>query len=329
MRYQPHVRPDTATVVAFLLISVFGGMNSIAVKVAVHDLAPFWSAALRFLVAGGLLAAFVVATGRRFPRGRSVRGAVGYGAVAFAGSYALLHLALRDANAATAAIFLALVPLETFGLAILQRQERYRGGGIVGGVMALAGVALIVSVRVEAGVPATAFALLIGATLFIAQGAVLLKRIPRADPFGTNAVAMLTGGGLLLGVSALAGEPWTAPGSEAAWLAMAHLVFLGSIGLFGLYAFAIGRWTASGVSHVNLLMPVVGVPLAAILLGEQVSAQVVVGGAIAIVGTYLGAFAAYRPQRSTAISSPECLAIDDCPVVLPTPAAARQPAGST
>ncbi len=327
MRYHPQPRPDAATVVAFLAISVFGGLNSIAVKVAVHDLAPFWSAALRFLVSGGFLAAFVVATGRRFPSGRSRRGAITYGVIAFTGSYALLHTALRDANAATAAIFLALVPLETFGLAILQRQERYRGGGIVGGVMALLGVGLIVSVRVEAGVPVTAFALLIGGTLFIAQGAVLLKGIPRADPFATNAVAMLAGGGILLALSAVTGEPWSLPSSEPAWLAMGHLVFLGSIGLFGLYAFAIRRWTASGVSYVNLLMPIIGVPLASILIGEQVSPLVALGGAIAILGTYLGAFAAYRPQRSTATSSPECLAIEDCPVVLPP--VARPVAGPT
>src|SRR5262245_55808758 len=173
MRYQS--RPDRATVAAFLTISLFGGLNSIAVKVAVQELAPFWSAALRFLVAGALLAVVAVVTGRGFPRGRSLRGAVVYGLVAFTGSYAFLYTALRYANAGTAAIFLALVPLETFALAILQRQERFRAGGIVGGVVALLGVGLVVSVRLEAGVPAIAFALLLAGTLFIAEGAVILK----------------------------------------------------------------------------------------------------------------------------------------------------------
>src|SRR5262245_30853954 len=179
MRYQS--RPDPATVAAFLAISLFGALNSIAVKVAVHELAPFWSASLRFLVAGGLLAIVVLATGRRFPRGTSLRGAVVYGLVAFTGSYAFLYTALQHANAGTAAIFLALVPLETFALAILQRQERFRARGILGGVIALAGVGLVVSTRLEAGVPPIAFALLLGGTLFIAEGADCRKWLPRAD----------------------------------------------------------------------------------------------------------------------------------------------------
>lgn len=41
----------------------------------------------------------------------------------------------------------------------------------------------------------------ITATVFIAQSSIVLKWIPRSDPFATNAVAMLGGGSVLLGPS--------------------------------------------------------------------------------------------------------------------------------
>lgn len=306
-------RPDRPTLAAFAGVVIFGALNTLAVHEIVAELAPSWGAALRFLGAGLLLLGFVVASGRSLPAGRSLAGAAMYGAVAFAGSYALLYAALREVPAGLAAVFLALVPLETFALAILHRQERFRVLGLVGALVAVAGVAVIVWDRAGAAVPVGAMLLAIGGTAFIAEGAVILKMIPRADPYGTNGVAMVTGGMILLGLSLVGGEPWAIPGSGATWFLMAYLVVLGSIGLFGLYLFALRRWTASGVSYATLFMPLVAVPLSAALTREAISAPFMVGAAIAVTGTYIGAFAAGRQRRSTATSSPECLPIEDCP----------------
>jgi hypothetical protein len=82
--------------------------------------------------------------------------------------------------------------------------------------------------------------------------------------------------------------------------------------MFGLYLFALRRWTASAVSYVTLLMPLVTVPLAAALIAEQVSLSFLGGGAIALAGVYVGAFLNIRPGRSSATSAPECLPIDAC-----------------
>ena len=77
-------RPDRLTLLAFAGVVLFGGVNAIAVKKSVEELAPFWSAGLRFVVAGLLLVAIVVAPRRPCPPGRSVTGARRYGVVAFA-----------------------------------------------------------------------------------------------------------------------------------------------------------------------------------------------------------------------------------------------------
>ena len=163
-------RPGTSTVMAFLAVAVLGGSNAIAVKRTVVELGPLWSAGLRFLLAGLLLIACILLARRAFPRGRSLSGAVLYGLVAFSGSYALLYTALQDVPAGTAMVFLALVPLETFGLAVLQRQEEFHVLGLVGALIALGGVVVVVADQLGQDVPLAPMLLAIGGSLFIAQG---------------------------------------------------------------------------------------------------------------------------------------------------------------
>lgn len=318
--------PDRVTLMAFLGVVFFGGLNAIAVKHSVAELAPFWSAGLRFVVAGLLLFGIVTASRRPVPRGRSLAGAIVYGIVAFAVSFGLVYPALREVPAGTAIVFLALVPLLTFGLAILHGQERFRLQGLLGALIALGGVAVVVMDQLSAAVPIVSMLLMLAGTLFIAESGVILKWVPRSDPFATNGVAMLTGGALLLAISAAGGETWRAPVAASTWLAVAYLVGLGSIVMFGLYLFALRRWTASAVSYVTLLMPLVTVPVAAWLLSEQVSATFLVGSAIALGGVYVGAFLTVRPRRSSATSLPECLPVDACAPPEPAPRPAAAPA---
>lgn len=306
------MRPDRATVAAFIAIVIFGGLNAIAVKASFGELAPFWSAGSRFMVAGLLLAGLVLLTGRHFPTGRSLGGGLLYGLVSFAGAFGLIYPALQDVPAGTVILFLALVPLETFGLVVLHGQERFHLQGLLGALVAVGGVAVVVGDQLSADVPIGSMLLVLAGTLFIAEGAVILKWVPRSDPFATNAVAMLGGGIVLLAISRVIGDAWIVPTQAATWLAMAYLVLLGSIAMFGLFVFAVQRWTASAVSYVTLLMPLVTIPIAAILFGERITPQFLAGGALAVAGVYVGAFLRVRPGRPSATSTPECLPIDNC-----------------
>src|SRR5918992_3137917 len=164
-------RPDQLTLLAFAGVVVFGAINAIAVKVTVGELDPFWSAGLRFVVAGLLLVLIVAATGRTMPRGKSFAGALLYGAVALSGSFGFIYPALREVPAVTAVIFLALVPLLTFGLTILQGQERFHIRGLLGALIALAGVAVVVADQLTADVPLVPLAMIFVGVLFVAEGA--------------------------------------------------------------------------------------------------------------------------------------------------------------
>ncbi len=315
---QADVRPAPATLAAFAGVVLTGGLNAIAVRQTVQELAPHWGAAIRFIAAGLIMAALVILLRRSFPRGRSLTGAMLYGAFGFAASYGFMYPGFRDVPAGTGMVLIALAPLMTFGLAIAHGQERFRLQGLIGALIALAGVGIVFAAQLSANVPLTSLVLILLGTASMAESAVVAKMIPRSDPFGTNAVAMLTGAAILLVVSIVAGDPFVLPSQAPTWLAVGYLVVVGSVVMFALFLYALARWTASGMSYMTLLLPLVTISAAAVLTGEPVTLPVIVGGAVILVGVYVGAFLKIRRGRSSASALPECFPIDACPEVVPT-----------
>ncbi|HUV32295.1 MAG TPA: DMT family transporter, partial [Devosiaceae bacterium] len=125
-------RPDGVTLAAFAGVALIGGGNAVAIKIGLHELAPFWGAAIRFLSASVILLVFVAATRRPIPGGRALAGVLIYGALSFGGSYAFAYYALTEVTAGTGMVTLALVPLFTVLLAAAQRIEEFRVNRLAG-----------------------------------------------------------------------------------------------------------------------------------------------------------------------------------------------------
>jgi len=285
-------RPDAAVLVVFALVTLIGGTNFVAVRFSNRELAPFWGAGLRFAIAGGLLLAYAKARGIPLPLGRAaLPGVVIFGLLNFGVTYALAYWGLLNAPAAVAATLVALVPLLTFFMTVAIGMERFRWGGLLGGAISLAGVGIVFADQLRLNVPLDSLAALFLQAVGIAAATVLLKRLPRTHPIGTNAIAMLPGAALLLVLSLLAREPITVPSRPDVVPAFIYLVTIGAIGLFIGFVFIVQRWTASASSYAVVLFPVVTVAVGAILAGELVSAQFIVGAIVVMLGTYVGAIA--------------------------------------
>jgi drug/metabolite transporter (DMT)-like permease len=288
-------RPDRIVLAAFVVLVVFAGANAIGVRFVLREMGPFWSAAIRFAIAGLLLAGYMVASGRPFPRGAQLIGTVLFGVLGFALAYALLYQALQDAPAGTTMLMLAIVPLLTVLLAAIHGIERPRLLGLAGAVLAAIGIVVVSANQVSLDVPILALALLVAAATCQAESGVVVKRFPPGDPVTANAIGMLLGAGLLAGVALVTGEALVVPGRIETWIAMVYLVGPGSIAVFVLVLYILARWTASATSYAFLLFPFVAIALGAVLLQEPVQPSFLAGGAIVLAGVYLGAV--YRPGR--------------------------------
>src|SRR2546426_11890725 len=131
--------------------------------------------------------------------------------------------------------------------------------GSSGRSLRLAASRLSFADQVSANVPLASLVLDLLGTVCIAETGVIVKWIPRSDPFFTNAIAMLAGAGLLFALSLAASEARPLPSQPATWAAIAYLILFGSVVMFALYVFTLERWTASAVSYMTLLLPLVTV----------------------------------------------------------------------
>lgn len=302
--------PDPLTLLAFGGVVLLGGVNGIAAKQLLTELDPFWAGVLRFAVAGALMSGIVLASRRSLPRGRTLLGAVAYGALGFAITFAFFFTGLRDTPVSTAAIFLALTPLLTQGLAIAHRQESFRLQGLVGSLLALGGVALIFADQLSAAVPFGSLVLLALGALSLAETGIVVKMIPRSDPRATNAVAMLIATALLLAFSLAAGEQRTLPTQPMTWLAFVYIATLGSVLLFGLFVYTLERWTASAVSYNDVLIPLVTIAIATLFTGERISPMFLIGGGVVMAGVFVGVFLTVPRRRRASTTLPECVAVE-------------------
>jgi drug/metabolite transporter (DMT)-like permease len=268
---------------------VLAGGNAVGVRVSNRELDPMWGAGLRFLLAASLLAGVMAVTKLTLPRGRALLGVVIYGALIFGGAFSFAYYALLDIHAGLGQTLLALVPLATLLLAVVQKEEHLRLAAVVGTLLSIAGIGVISGVSGSESVPLLSLLALLGAVLCFAQATVLVRSFPPVHPITTNAVGMVVGAAILLTLSLLLSETIALPDSGATWLALAYMVVLGSGPVFVLYVVVVRLWGASRAAYTFVLIPLVTVVLSAWIDDEPIGAGLVLGGVLVLAGVYVGA----------------------------------------
>jgi drug/metabolite transporter (DMT)-like permease len=281
--------PNRLTLAAFGGAVLIGGSNFVAVKFSNAELAPMYGAAVRFTAAALVFGVLAWALSLPMPRGRAVVGAAIYGALGFGAAYGLLYFALLEVSIGMAAVVMATVPLFTLVLAVAHGQERLTASGIAGGLLAIAGIGVLSLRSLGGDLPFLYVVAAVGGAIAAAESSVIVKGFPRGHPVTTNAVGMTAGAVLLWIGSAVASESWIVPDQARTWAALSWLVVAGSVGLFYLFLFVIGHWTASATVYSLTLMPVVAVTLGALLASEPVTPEVVAGAALVVLAVYVGA----------------------------------------
>ncbi len=284
-------RPDRLTLAAFLLVVLLGGSNSVAIRYSNQELAPFWGAALRFVFAAA--AFWIILWWRKLPlpnlKDSSIIALNGFLTIGI--SFALLYWGLLKVPVSLATIVIATSPLFTFLLAVLHRIESFRIQALVGGGVALIGMAIAVNAQ-PGGVELLPSLLALAAgALVAAEGNVIFKIYSlKADSVVINALSISSGALFLLGTSLIAGNAWVLPSTPQVWAALTYLILGGSVVMFYLFVYVLSRWTASATSYAVLFFPLVATLLASWLVKETVTPLFLAGATIVIAGVWIGAF---------------------------------------
>lgn len=291
------------------LVYVFWGSTYLAIRYVVETLEPLLSASLRFSVAGGLMAGYLLVVRRGEPlpvTGRQVTTAAVTGVLLLLGGNGLVTLAeQRELPSGLTALLIAAVPLWV----VLMRAgtgDRPERRTVLGVALGFVGLALLLlpGARPE-GVALLPALMVVGAGLLWSVGSFAATRLPLPpDPVLTTVLQMVAGGASLAVVGAAAGEDLAlSEGSTASVAALGYLVVFGSIVAFSAYSWLLGVAPVSVVSTYAYVNPVVAVLLGVVIAGEVVSGVTVLGGAVTVlaVAVVVSRGAARRPRAPEAL----------------------------
>ncbi len=281
---------ERLTLFAFFLTALLGGGNSVAVRFSNVELAPYWGATIR-LGASAILFWLIVFLWRiPVPQKRDAIVLLLTGFFGVGVSFGLLYFGLVRLQASLGSVIIAMGPLMTFFLAIVHGLEKFRWQSLFGGVIALVGIAIAARAQLGTEIPILSVLALIAGSAISAEGNVILKIFsPKSDPMATNALTLSSGLVLLSLVSFLMGEKHNAPTLPATWIAITYTVIPGSVVMFYLFIWILGRWSASATSYVIMLFPIVATIAGSLLAGETITLTFILGGALVLVGVWIGA----------------------------------------
>jgi drug/metabolite transporter (DMT)-like permease len=276
------------------------GSTWLVIKVGYGGLGPLNVAAVRFVVAGAILLFIVPAVRARWPAGRTEWFlALWVGILVFAVDYGLIYWAERRIDSGLTAIIFGVLPVITsVGAHFYLEAERLNPRKLFGTVIAFAGVVALFADRlaVDTSQLAPMSAVLAGA--FCATGGTLaIKRHGGGlHPAALNAVAMLAGAALLVIAALAAGEELTLPADAGTWAAVLYLAIVGSVVAFLAYFWLLKTWTATALSFINVVTPLVAVVLGFLFRDERLTPWTGFGTVLILTGVF---FAAGRNTRST------------------------------
>ena len=288
--------PARAAVLAGLLtIYLVWGSTYLAIRVAVETMPPFLMAAARFLVAGGLLFAFLKLRGGPTPTARQWRANTVIGAFLLLGGNGAVVWAEQFVPSGLTALLIGVGPL------FIVLTEWAWPGGLRPTARTfsalLLGFAGVVWLAAPWQNPAQG-GLHLGGVLAILLGCVcwslgsITSRHSRhgASPILASALQMLSGGGALLLAAVLHGDfPRLdfATISGAAWGAFAYLVIVGSLVGFSTFVWLMKHCPPAQVATYAYVNPVVAVILGYLILDEPVTSRTLVASAIIIAAVVL------------------------------------------
>jgi drug/metabolite transporter (DMT)-like permease len=290
-------------IIAFAIVYVVWGSTYLGIRVAVETIPPFVLAATRQLAAGALLLALVRWRGRGTPRPAATRaewgGAAIMGTLMFLLGNGLLSWAETRIDSGLAALLVGAIPLwvvilERFNPVGTRRPVTLQKA--LGVAVGLAGLALLVWPTDHGGIrmdPLAIILVMIG-SLGWAFGTVIGPTLPHPkDKMENAAMTMLAGGGIVLVVALVKGEFAGLTGatiSARSWAAWWYLVVFGSMLAYSAYVWLMAHVEAGKIATYALVNPIVAVFLGWLLVGEAVTAKMLLATLIILAGLALTLF---------------------------------------
>lgn len=283
--------PRWLTLLSLLTIYLVWGSTYLAIRVAVETIPPFLGAGVRFVIAGLLLAGYLLL------RGRLDRSALGWpqllpsalvGVLLVVGGNGLVMIAEQTVPSGLAALLIASDPLWIVLLRAGDGQRISRTT-LASVLVGFVGVAFLVLPHIGGGLSTLGGPLIIvAAAVSWAVGSFWSQRLPLPrDPLTSTMLQQLIGGVILVLASFVLGDVGRfdpARVSTTSALALGYLLVFGSLVAFTAYTWLLRHTPVSTVSTYAYVNPVIAVFLGWAILSEEITTSIL-AGAIVIVAS--------------------------------------------
>jgi drug/metabolite transporter (DMT)-like permease len=281
-------KSDLRPWLAFSACSAIWGSTFLVISIGNDALAPVWAATLRLVLATGLLGAWSLARAEALPTGAALRAALAYGVLQFGVNFPLLYWGEKTVPSGLAAVMYATLPMTSAIFTRALGMERLTLPKLAGAITAFAGVVVLFSPSLSGQIsPAGLFAIFTAATMSVG-GNVVLKRGPRQNPIGANAVGCAIGAVISGAASFAMREPHPMPTTVATLGPLLYLTVAGSMGAFVLMSWLVNHWTLTRISYISVLVPVIAMALGSLLHHEPITLTILAGTALVLAGVLIG-----------------------------------------
>lgn len=279
---------------AFIAVCVIWGTTYLAITVALETLPVLLVAGLRWMFAGIVLSAVMLATGRGLPKPRLwgplallgiLMNVMGNGFVVYAQQY--VASGLTAVLIATTPFWSALVER------LLPNGERFTTRSLIGLAIGFGGIVVLVWPEMTAGgAGGRSFVLGVIAIQLACIGWVIgtsyAKRHELGDnPFPSTALQMVFSGIMLLTAATANGDWAQVTFTPRTIAAMVYLSIAGSLIAYSAYIYAIQHLPLQLVSLYAYINPMIAVALGTLLLNEPLSTRILLAAALVFAGTWI------------------------------------------
>lgn len=285
-----------------LTAAVLLGSSFLFLNIAVQEIPPFTSAALRTLISAPIVLGLMYAFGARLPKTR--QGWIGMawlGLLTGAIPFAAISWGQQHIESGMGGILFGTMPIMAVVLApVFLADETFTRRRLIGGLIGFAGIVLLIgpSVLANAGDQVLGIIVTFCAPLSHTLGAIYARKQGTLPPPVMTVGQMVFGGTILTPLAFGMEAPLSlTPSLEAIGAIIIASVFCTAIAM-SLYFVVIRRIGAARSSLVPLFFPVVAVILGAVALGEQLPFVAFVGLACILLGAI--AVSARAPAKSAA-----------------------------
>ncbi len=270
-------------------ICVIWGSTWLAIKIGLGSVPPFLGVGFRFLVASGILFAMLRIRKVRIPGGRETR--ILYPSLViltFAVPFALVYWSEQFIPSGLGSILFAAFP---FWVAIFSQimlpAEPLNRFKLLGILLGFAGLILIFSRDVHWTNQEGLLGMcgLLASTVMQGLSTVIVRKYGGpVSPLAMNFVGMSIGGVILVLLGLLTESPSAIVWDTAALGSILYLAVFGSVAAFVTYHWLLKRIEAVYLSLTSFINPIIAVILGALILDERLSAKVLSGAALVLLG---------------------------------------------